>query len=299
MEGGGRETGLYVTELGHVAERRLWDLAEAHHGVISLDQLRALGLSADAVRKRVAAGRLRRVHRGVYSLWRSRLDARGRRMAAVLACGEGAVISHGTAGDALGILPRASAMIEVTIPRRSGRSRPGITIHRSLTLDSEDCTTVDAIPCTSVARTLADLATRVDERTLARAIENAERLRLFDGAKLHGAGGRLRAALRDYAGEPPPTRRELERRALALFAEAGLPSPAVNTLVETLEVDFCWPDRRLIIEADSFEFHGTRAAFERDRRRDQQLRATGWTTIRVTWRQLHEHPGEVIAAIAG
>ncbi len=157
---------------------------------------------------------------------------------------------------------------------------------------------MDGIPCTGPARTLADLAGRVDPPRLARAIENAERLRLFDEMELRRVGGRLGAALRGYAGEPPPTRREFERRALTLFAQAGLPRPAVNTLVGTLEVDFCWPDQRLIVEADSFEFHGTRAAFERDRRRDQQLRVAGWTTIRITWRQLHEHADEVIAAIA-
>jgi hypothetical protein len=246
----------------------------------------------------VAAGRLYRVHRGVYAVGRSGLDARGRRMAAVLACGPGTVMSHGTAGDALGILPRASAVIEVTIPRRSGVTRPGITIHRSETLTPEDCMTVDAIPCTTPARTLTDLATRVSAWTLSQAIENSERLRLFDGAKLGGARGRLRTALENYAGEPPPTRRDFERRALALFARAGLPSPAVNSLVGEFEVDFCWPGRRLIVEADSFEFHGTRAAFERDRRRDQQLRIAGWTTVRITWRQLCEQPADLIAAIA-
>ena len=147
-------------------------------------------------------------------------------------------------------------------------------------------------------RTLADLAAVVDARALERAIENAERLRIFDGRSLTRANGRLDRALRAYAGEPPPTREEFERRAFEVFARAGLPRPQVNVWLGEHEVDFCWPDRRLIVEADSWEFHGTRAAFERDRRRDQQLRAEGWATVRITWRQLTERPGEVIAAVA-
>jgi Protein of unknown function (DUF559) len=98
-----------------------------------------------------------------------------------------------------------------------------------------------------------------------------------------------------------PARSELERRALELFGRAGLPLPRVNSIVPTnegpLEVDFCWPDRRLVAEADGFEFHGTRAAFERDRRRDQLLRMTGRTTVRITWRQLNDAPHEVVAAV--
>lgn len=228
-------------------------------------------------------------------------------MAAVLACGPGAVLSHRTAADALGIAPRASAVIEITIPSRSPRRRPGLAVHRSPGLRPEDCISVEGIPCTGPARTLLDLAAVGDASRLARALEAAERLRLFDGAALarmndHAASRRLQAALAAYTGAPPPTRRELERRAFRLFEQAGLPKPGVNVLVYTqegpLEVDFCWPDRRLVVEADSFEFHGTRAAFERDRRRDQQLRASGWTPVRITWRQLDERPAEVIAAVA-
>jgi len=169
---------------------------------------------------------------------------------------------------------------------------------------------MEKIPCTTVARTLLDLAAVVSASELARAIEAAEKHRIYDGSEVeavlaravgHRGSGRLRAALAAYAGEPPPTRQELERRAFEVFSMAGLPRPGVNILVDTarerLEVDFCWPDRRLIVEADSWEFHGTRAAFERDRRRDQLLAAAGWRVVRVTWRQLRWAPAEVIAAI--
>jgi hypothetical protein len=310
MGGVGRETGAVVRKFVQPLDSRIARLADAQHGVVSIGQLVEQGLSADAVHKRAAAGRLHRVHHGVYAVGRARLDGCGRRMAAVLACGPGAVLSHRTAADALRLLPSGSAAIEVTIPTRSGRSRPGMTIHRSPCLRPDDCAKSDGIPCTSPARTLLDLADVVDAAGLARAIEAAERLRLFDGpeveAVLARTGGRtasrrLRTALAAYGGDPHPTRSELERRALELFERAGAPRPAINTLIGTregpLEVDFCWPDRRLIVEADGFEFHRTQAAFERDRRRDQLLRAAGWTPVRITWRQVNERPEEVIAAV--
>jgi predicted transcriptional regulator of viral defense system len=307
----GRKTGLELPKFGQPLDSRLAALADGQHGVVTLSQLRTLGLTDSAVRKRAQAGRLHRVHAGVYAVGRARLDARGRRMGAVLACGPGAVLFRRTAGDALGIAPRASAAIEIAIPSRSGRGRPGISVHRVPDLRPEDVTTVDGIPCTTPARTLFDLAAVVDATRLANAIENTERLGLFDKSELEGvierahgrpAATRLRAALAAYVdAPPPPTRKELERRAFEVFAQAGLPKPAVNVLVDTaagqLEVDFCWPERRLIVEMDSFEFHGTRAAFERDRRRDLLLRAAGWTSLRITWRQLSGRPAEVIAAV--
>lgn len=310
MEGVGRETSAELTKFGQPRELALARLADRQHGVVSLGQLMALGLSPSAVRMRAAAGRLHRVHRGVYAVGRARLDGRGRRMAAVLACGPGAVISHRTAADALGLLTRATGSIDITIPSRSGRSRRGVTLHRSPGLRPHDRIEQNGIPCTSPARTLLDLAAVVSAPTLAQAIEAAERLRLFNGhaveAALARAGGRpaarrLRAALAAYLGEPPPTRSELERQALELFRRAGLPLPRINALVHTaegpLEVDFCWPDRRLVVEADGFAFHRTRAAFERDRRRDQLLRAAGWAPVRTTWRQVSDSPWDLIAAV--
>jgi uncharacterized protein DUF559/putative AbiEi antitoxin of type IV toxin-antitoxin system len=280
--------------------------------VVSLPQLKALGMGERAVQKRATAGRLHRIHRGVYAVGRAHLDARGRRMGAVLAGGPGAAISHRTSADEIGFLRTASARVEVTVTGRGGRNRDGITFHRSPTLRPEDCAIVTGIPCTNTARTLLDLADVVSAARLAQAIEGAERLRVLDARAIEAVLGRatgreaatrLRDALVAYTGKPPPpTRRELERRAFEVFRGAGLPRPDVNVLVETAqgpyEVDFCWPDRRLIVEADSFEFHRSRRAFEADRRRDQLMRARGWTTVRITWRQLNERPTEVIAAVA-
>jgi hypothetical protein len=227
-----------------------------------------------------------------------------------LACGVGASVSHGTAADQLAIARSATAAIHVSVPSRAGRSAPGLVVHRSRTLESDDIAPVDGVPTTTVARTLLDLADALPRGRLDRAIEASERLGLLDARDLERvlnrafgrpAAARLRAALAAFSGPGPPARSELEHRALELFAAAGLPAPRVNALVETaegpLEVDFSWPDRRLVVEADSYEFHRGRAAFERDRRRDQLLRAAGWTCIRVTWRQLHEAPHQVVEMI--
>jgi predicted transcriptional regulator of viral defense system len=309
VRGVGRKTSAELTQFIQPLDWRLARLADRQHGVVSLGQLETLGLSASAVRMRVAAGRLHRVHQGVYAVGRARLDVRGRWMAAVIACGRGAVLSHRTAAAAHGLLGQAGGSIDVTVPSRSPRRRPGVRVHRSPGLRTEDVTTVGGIPCTTVARTLLDLAAVLNARTLARALEAAERRRVFDGnavaAQLARANGRpeasrLQAAMADYQ-EPPPTREEFERRGFEVLAHAGLGRPAVNVLIEVgseqLEVDFCWPDRRLIVEFDSWEFHKTRAAFERDRRRDQLLRAAGWTVVRITWRQLTRAPHEVVAAL--
>jgi predicted transcriptional regulator of viral defense system len=311
MSGAGRKTGRIVPKIDPHLDARIAGVADAQHGVVSLTQLEGLGLSDSGVRKRARSGRLHRVHRGVYAVGRRRLDLQGRIMAAVLSSGPAAVASHRAAAYLLGLLPATSAAIEVTVPCRSGRARPGIIIHRSSTLAKPDRTKVGSIPCTTVARTLLDLADVQPPRRLPRSIEAAERLGLYDGravaavierAKGRPAARRLSSALAAYE-EPAPTKTELERQALELFGRAGLPRPRVNALVHTaeqpFEVDFCWPDRRLVVEADSFEWHRSRASFEEDRRRDQLLRAAGYDVVRVTWRQLAAHPGRVLAALRG
>jgi hypothetical protein len=185
----------------------------------------------------------------------------------------------------------------------------GIYIHRSPGLRPADCGECDGIPCTTVARTLLDLADDEPPRRLVASIEAAERLGIYDSRAVaevmdraagRPAAPRLASGVAAYEG-PPPTKTELERRALELFERAGVPRPRVNSLVATaagpLEVDFCWPDRRLVVEADSFEWHRSRARFENDRRRDQLLGRAGWWTVRITWRQLCARPNEVIAAV--
>ena len=214
-------------------------------------------------------------------------------MAAVLACGEGAVLSHRSAAHLLGLRSSSRDRIEVLVEGSAPRGKSGIQVHRTAHLPVEDIVKRDGIPCTSVARSLLDLAEVVNARQLARAVDEAERLRLFDRTAVDHAlerrkgrkgASRLLAAVQTY--EDTGTRSELERRFAELSRQAGLPRPQANVLVEGLEVDFAWPDRRLIVETDGHAYHHTRRAFEEDRRRDQLLAAKGWRVVRFTWRQI-------------
>ncbi|HEV2875227.1 MAG TPA: type IV toxin-antitoxin system AbiEi family antitoxin domain-containing protein, partial [Thermoleophilaceae bacterium] len=270
-------------------ERAIQELAAAQHGVVSLSQLKALGLSASAVRNRVALGKLRRLHRGVYAIGLAPRSVEATYMAAVLACGPQAVLSHRSAADHLGLRPCNRQKVDVTAPGRTGKARAGIDVHRATGLEGRDITTIEGIPCTTVARTLLDLAEMIDHTALERAIEQADKLRIFDLTAVVDATTRagnrrgattLRKALTAYAPEPAFTRSQLEKRFLALCRTAGVPRPQANAFTDTAEVDFTWPDRRLMVEADSIRHHGTRAAFERDRRRDQRLTAAGWRVVR-------------------
>jgi predicted transcriptional regulator of viral defense system len=287
-------------------ERAIQELAGRQHRIIDLPQLKALGLTASAVRNRVSGGKLQRLHHGVYAVGLAPLSIEGAYMAAVLACGPKAVLSHRSAAALLGLRACNRRSIDVTAPGRAGKGRNGIDVHRASNLDERDVTQVKGIPCTAVARTLLDLAGTIDKTALERAIEQAEKLELFDLTAvldvMQRAGNRravtaLNAALTAYMPEPAFTRSELEERFLALCRAAGLPMPLTNNVTGADEIDFTWPDRRLIVEVDSLRHHGTRAAFERDRRRDQCLTAAGWRVVRFTWRQVNKAPAEVTATL--
>jgi len=291
-------------------EAEVLALAARQHGVIAHAQLRSLGFSAAAVRHRASAGRLHALHRGVYALGRPDLSVKGRWMAAVLACGPGALLSHTSAAALHGLLSTASPTVDVTIPRRAGLSRPGISVHRSTSLDHAAFAEVHGIPCTSVSRTLLDLAAIVNRRVLERVCDQAEVLRVLDwtaiGALLERAQGRpgirrLRLVLDALDFSEGVTRSELERRFLALCRRADLPSPAVNQWLamagEEIQVDFVWHRARVIAETDGFRTHGTRRAFERDRRRDRLLSLAGWTVVRFTWDDLTSDPKHVTAVL--
>ena len=286
-------------------------LAERQHGLVTLTQLQFLGLSRSAVAKRAREGRLTRIHRGVYAVGHGRLTLRGHWMAAVLAYGPQAVLSHRSAAALHGIRPDNRPKTDVTLPSRSARSRPRIDVHRSPTLEPPDLTTIDAIPCTSLARTLLDLAEVVNRRAVERAINQAEVLRIFDlraveevlsrAAGRRGAGV-LRSVLADYGG-PTLTKKELEERFLALCRAAGLPQPEVNEWITlddgiAYKIDFLWRRERLAVETDGWGSHGTRQAFENDRRRDRLLSLAGWTVVRFTWRDVEREPDDVTATLA-
>ena len=216
-------------------------------------------------------------------------------MAAVLACGDGALLSHRCAAALWGLLPIRGGRIHVTVDASGRSGRPGLAVHCAR-IRLEDRATRERIPVTSVARTLFDLAEVVDPGVLRRAFEAAERLRLldlraFDSLCEHRRGRHgLRPMLDLLPGlrPAPETRSELERRFLAFCRDARLPQPAVNVIVAGYEVDALWSDRRLVVELDSYEFHRTRAAFERDRARDAALQLAGYRVLRLTARRLEE-----------
>ena len=287
-------------------------MAERQHAAVTLAQLMLFGLGKAAVAKRAKDGRLYRIHRGVYAVGRPQLTEHGKWMAAVPAYGPRAVISHRSAAALLGIRRDNRAKTDVTLPARSVRPRPRIEVHASTTLDPADVTTVDGIPCTTVARTLVDLGDVVPRRAVERAVDQAELLRLFDLRAVEDAldragrrrgAGLLRAVLADYE-EPTITRRELEERFLALCRSASLPSPSVNAWITLSEgvayqADFLWREHKLIVETDGRDVHTTRKAFEHDRERDQRLTLAGFTVVRFTWRQVTREPRRVAEALRG
>jgi very-short-patch-repair endonuclease len=287
-------------------ETRIVELAARQHDLVTLYQLQLLGLGRSGVSRRAAVGRLHRIHKGVYAVGTPTLTEHGHWMAAVLAYGAGAVLSHRSAAALWGLIRDGGARIDVSLPRRRACSRARIVAHASASLTVDDVTEVDRVPCTTVARTLLDLADVAPRRILERALAQAEVLRLFDLravedvlARADGRRGAsvLRALLADRL-EPTLTRSELEERFLALCRKASLPSPAVNAWIALgagvfHPVDFLWRAERLTVETDGHAFHSHRAAFESDRLRDQRLMVAGFTVLRFTWRQLAHEPGRV------
>lgn len=287
----------------HRWDAAIAELAARQHGVVARGQLVALGLSLGAIDHRVERHRLHPLHRGVYAVGHRALTGDGRWMAAVLAAGAGAVLSHRSAAALWGIRESSSAKIEVTAPRE--RRRPGVTVRRAK-LRADEVTTHDGIPVTTPARTLLDLAAVLDEHPLARAAERAEALRLGSPTSLSDLVDRyprrngtknLKRLIDEGRVVETDLRSRIERRFLTLLDAENLPRPLVNEPLGPFTPDFRWTDERLIIELDGFETHGTRAAFERDRARDRALTAAGWRVVRITKRQLESKPESVAAEL--
>jgi very-short-patch-repair endonuclease len=281
-------------------------LAARQHGVVALPQLEALGLARRAVAHRAANGRLHRVHHGVYAIGHPVLGTPGRRMAAVLACGDGAAIGHATAGALWEIRRNDVATIDVVVPTAGGRRRPGLRVHRHPGLRADEVTTRHGIPVTTPARTLLDLAAALPPRKLRRALDQVEILELTDYPALRGiarahpnhrGAARLRQALADHTAGTTLTRSDLEEVFLGICRTHGLPTPLVNQHVGEDTVDFLFAAERLIVEADSWRYHRTRQAFDRDRRRDWTHAGAGYRTLRFTDRQLEHEPLTVACAV--
>jgi very-short-patch-repair endonuclease len=232
-------------------------MAACQHGAVTLDQLVAAGLDKSAISRRVAAGRLHRIHRGVYAFGNPNLSREGRFLAAVLACGQGAVLSHESAAALWRLSPTCPPVVHVSIPGTNGRSRrKGIVLHRSSTLTTAETTRRNGIPVTILARTLADL----------------------------GYG-------------PERTRSDLERLFLRLCRAHDIPKPEVNVRIGPYEVDFLWREARLVVEVDGWKYHSNRRAFEADRARDRELARRGLLVLRFTDRELSRQPDAVAASL--
>lgn len=283
-------------------DRRVAALAGHQHGVVGRWQLDGIGLTEQMVRTRVAHGGLRLIHRGVYAVGHRALTVESRWMAAVLAHGPKAVLSHRSAGQLWGLYPRSEITPEVTVPG-SKKTKPGIVAHRG-SPRADEVGTMWRIPVTSVARTMFDLAGMLDEREVERAWNEMEvrdyrmRLSVPDLIERYpGRKGRLLLTRLAVAKPVGITRNELEEAFLALIDRSGLPRPRMNAHLAVrdrfYEVDCLWEDRKVAIELDGGGAHGTRRAFEDDRERDRILTAERYTTARVTWHQIAETPDEV------
>jgi very-short-patch-repair endonuclease len=285
--------------------QQAWALVKRQHGVISRRQLLALGFTPDAIKHRLSIGRLHPVRRGVFVVGRPSLTPHGRWVAALLACGGGAVLSHTSAAALWRIGSEDRSLIEVSILSPSDRRRPGICIHRRPALDAErDLTREYGIPVTTPVQTLIDMALRLDRAGVERMINEADKYNLA-----HPPG--LRRALDARAGEPGVaklrfildrrtfrlTKEELERRFLPLARKAGLPTPFTGQWVNEFEVDFYWPDLGLVVETDGLRYHRTPAEQARDRLRDQTHTAAGLTPLRFTHEQVRYEPEHVLAVL--
>jgi very-short-patch-repair endonuclease len=286
-------------------ERKIEALARPH-GVVGRAQLLAAGINAGVLDCRVDVGWLRPMHRGVYAVGPVQSDE-APEMAAVLACGERAVLSHRSAAGLWRLLRKpVDVPVEVIVVARTGRSRPGIRIHRVARLMADEVAALRRIRITTPARTLLDLAACVSTRELEQAIAQAERRYLTSQDKLHALLARYPARpgtpklrqLLNGSANPAFTRSEAEERFLALIRRSGLPAPESNVPLHGYEADFLWREERLAVEVDGYEFHGDRDSFEGDRRRDAVLAADGLQVIRITWRQIVAEPEATVVLLA-
>jgi very-short-patch-repair endonuclease len=285
--------------------RQVWELVRQQHGVISREQLRRLGFTDDGIKHRIAIGRLYRVRRGVFAVGRPDLTPPGRWMAAVLACGDGAVLSHSSAAALWRIGFEQRSVVELSLPSLSHREVPELRIHRRPSLRPRDTTTEFGIPVTTPVQTLIDLSLRLDRRGIERAINEADKYDLVHPPE-------LRRALDERTGERGATtlhhvldrrtfcltKEELERRFLPLAREAGLQVPLTGRIVNEFEVDFYWPDLGLVVETDGLRYHRTPAEQARDRLRDQAHTAAGLTQLRFTHEQVRYEPEYVVRILA-
>jgi very-short-patch-repair endonuclease len=283
----------------------VWELAAAQHGVVARRQLLELGIGRRAIQRRLASGRLHPVLRGVYAVGRPEINRHGRWMAAVLCCGPGAALSHGSAAALWRIGDELPESTEVSVRAPGPHIRPRIRAYRRPSLRPDDLEIRAGIPATNPVCTLVDLASRLDDGRLERAVNEADRRDLVDPET-------LREALERHRGRPGVARlrrlldrrtfsftdSELERWFRPLARGAGLSPPLTQQWVSGFRVDFHWPGLGLVVETDGLRYHRTPAQQARDRLRDQAHTAAGLTVLRFTHAQVRFDPGYVRATLA-
>jgi len=269
--------------------RKAWELAGRQHGVVARRQLLALGFNAREIEHRVARRRLHLVMRGVYAVGWPKLTPKRRWMAAVLACGDGAMLSHRSAAALWGIGTERRGVVDISVTRRAELKRRGLHARGRPSLRAEDITSVDDLPVTSVVQTLVDLATELPPHRLERAVNEADKHDLIDPEA-------LRAALDDRVGEPGVKALcgLLDKRTFRLSDSnlevffrpianaAGLPTPLTKQVLNGFEVDFFFPTLGLVIETDGLRYHRTPSTQARDAQRDRAHVLAGMTPMRFT-----------------
>jgi very-short-patch-repair endonuclease len=273
-------------------DREIAGIAGRQHGIVTRAQLIAAGLDASTIGRRVDTARLHLLYRGVYAVGHRPPSPHARAMAAVLACGPGAVLSHRSAAALWGIGRWRS---EVDVTAKTKHTRPSVRVHRSRTLQQDDITHHHGIPVTTPARTLLDLAGVLDDASLTRAVNEARlqrQLNLTDlAALLTRSPGRATKRLRPHVDHATqPTRSHFEDAFLTFTERYRLPRPEVNQLVAGYEVDMLWRDQRVIVELDGWRYHGGKAQFDHDREKDAALLTAGFPVVRVTWERLAGAP---------
>ena len=284
--------------------RQAWRLAGEQHGVVARRQLLDLGFGARSIEHRIKQGRLHLIMPGIYAVGWPRLTRERRWIAAVLAGGESAALSHRSAAALWGIATEARSRIDLSVRRATGVRRPGLRVHRRPTLRPEDIVQRNGIPVTAPVRTLLDLATELSPIRVERAVNEADKRDLVDPEA-------LRSRLDDHGGEPGvrPLRELLDKHTFRLSdsdleiffrpiaAKAGLPSPLSKQIVNGWEVDFFWPDMGLVIETDGLRYHRTASTQTKDARRNRAHALAGMMPLRFTHYEIRHEPSRVRDAL--
>ena len=289
--------------IAQARSKGLWDLVASQHGVVSRSQLLAAGMSAKAINHRITTGRLHPVFRGVYAVGRPDLTKHGGWMAAVLACGPGAVLSHRTGAAHLGIWQWNASDVEITLPASSDRRPAGVLVYRR-SLDLSELIVHERIPVTCPLRMLLDLAVLLRPQQTAAALNEAVKRDLLDLEQAREqietfAGTRGVRPLRELIDRHTfrLTDSELERVFLRLVRQAGLPLPETGRHILGFKIDFFWPALGLIVETDGLRYHRTPEQQAHDRLRDQRLVGAGLTVLRFTHHQVRHQPAHVVTTL--